>query len=102
MDIDFLLKKWNKIIIKPVDNRGSRGVSLVDDKDAIENCYLESLKNSFSNQVIVEEFIGGPQISCEGFVLNGKCYIVANSDRNFLQKLKFRKKRLINFLRIIR
>ena len=56
MDIDFLLKKWNKIIIKPVDNRGSRGVSLVDDKDAIENCYLESLKNSFSNQVIVEEF----------------------------------------------
>ncbi len=90
MDIDFLLKKWNKIIIKPVDNRGSRGVSLVDDKDAIENCYLESLKNSFSNQVIVEEFIGGPQISCEGFVLNGKCYIVANSDRNYkkLQKYK--------------
>ena len=34
----------------------------MDDKDAIENCYLESLKNSFSNQVIVEEFIGGPQI----------------------------------------
>jgi biotin carboxylase len=68
-------------VIKPIDSRGARGVirllSDVNRYAAFDECMHESR----IRQVIVEEWLDGPQISTEGYVLNGKYYHVASIDR---------------------
>ena len=80
----------SKLIIKPADSRGARGVLLLSPSIKSDWAFSYSKKFSPSNKVIIEEFIDGPQISTESIVINGKCYTVGFSDRNyeFLQKYK--------------
>jgi biotin carboxylase len=74
-----------RLIIKPTDNRGARGVLLIDKTTDLQWAYNYAKQHSKLGEVIVEEFIEGPQISTEGFVVNGTCYTVAMSDRNYDQ-----------------
>ena len=78
------VSEWKyPVIIKPIDNRGARGVLRITKEVDSDWAFREALNNSESGRVILEKFIEGPQISTEGFVLNGKCYTVAFSDRNY-------------------
>jgi len=83
-DLKPILKEWNNnLIIKPTDNRGARGVLLVDETTNLNWAFDHARKHSDIGEVIVEEFIQGAQLSTEGFVVNGICYTVAFSDRNY-------------------
>jgi biotin carboxylase len=55
------------IIIKPVDNCGSRGVFVINnlDKNEIENISNTTFANSFSHQAIIEELMTGVESSVE-------------------------------------
>lgn len=78
------VSEWRyPVIIKPIDNRGARGVLRITKEVDLDWAFREALDNSETGRIILEKFIRGPQISTEGFVLNGKCYTVAFSDRNY-------------------
>lgn len=77
------------IVLKPVDNSASRGISLLYNLDNIHEYYGYALSQSPSKQVMIEKYLGGPQISTESFVVNGKVYNIGFADRNYKDMNKF-------------
>ncbi len=69
------------LVIKPHDSRGSRGVMRVNGD--VLSTYEESKSHSGSGRVIAEEWLSGPQVSTEGLVIDGICYTISISDRNY-------------------
>lgn len=76
-------EKGYRCIIKPADNSGSRGVNLLDDYDetAINKAYEYSRTYSRNGEVIVEEYMEGPEISVETLNINGNCHIIQLTDK---------------------
>ncbi len=72
------------VIIKPLDNSGARGVNIVFNKNEIVNAFTYAMANNIeSNEVLVEEFLEGPQISTESIIYDGKIYTTGFADRNY-------------------
>ncbi len=59
-------------IVKPTDRSGSRGVIKVSNYNQLTEAYHESKSHSFSDEVIVEEFVDGSEFSVESFSVSGK------------------------------
>lgn len=55
------------LIIKPVDSRGTFGVTIVKDNVKLEKAFFEALINSPSRKVICERFIKGTLVTVDGF-----------------------------------
>ena len=88
-ELDDIIKDWGfPIVIKPVDSRGARGVLRLTEKVELNWAWNHSKKNSPTNRVMVERYLAGPQVSTESMMIDGKCYTVGFSDRNyeFLEK----------------
>lgn len=85
------LKKINfkKTVLKPVDNRGARGVVVLLKKD-IKKYYKESFIHTNKNYILAEEFIEGPQLSTESIIINFKAKTFSMSDRNYKDTLELR------------
>ncbi|MBQ9541698.1 ATP-grasp domain-containing protein [Ruminococcus sp.] len=47
------------VIVKPVDNAGSRGVSVCKDRDELNRAYEAACNSSVSGRAIIEEFLDG-------------------------------------------
>lgn len=65
------------VVVKPTDRSGSRGVKMVTDPSELKAAILEACKQSFSDNAIVEEYIEGPEYSCECISWNGCHRILA-------------------------
>jgi biotin carboxylase len=65
------------VVLKPVDSSGSKGITVMNDWDQLENAFANALSFSRAKRVIVEEFVGemGVQILGEGFVWQGKLIV---------------------------
>ena len=72
-----------RLIVKPVDSRGARGVVRLLREVTSAWAYQEALRHSPSGRVIVEEFLEGPQISSESLVIDGIATTVGLADRNY-------------------
>lgn len=59
------------VIIKPIDNRGSFGITKVNNYLEIEEAYYNALVNSHSRFVLIEQFIDGYEITVDGYCFNG-------------------------------
>lgn len=70
------------LVVKPVDNMGARGCSLVKDLSGLREAAETALRYSRSGRVIVEEYIEGSEFSIEGLVFGGRLYITALADRH--------------------
>ena len=70
------------LVVKPVDNMGARGCSLVRDVAGLQEAAVSALRYSRSGRVIVEEYIEGSEFSIEGLVFGGRLYITALADRH--------------------
>lgn len=68
-------------IMKPTDNAGSRGVVLCNDKLELVNMYGYSLEESRGGDVIVEEYLQGPEFSVEVMVVDGEPHILQITDK---------------------
>lgn len=68
-------------IVKPTDNAGSRGVMLVRDREQLHDAYIYSRAHSRCGKVIVEEYLEGKEVSVEIIVVNGKCNVLAVTDK---------------------
>jgi len=75
--IDFYEKNRDrKLIVKPVNSQGSKGVFILKDsnyREAISVSFLESKNRG----VLVEHFIGGHEFSVEAYTENGSTYDLA-------------------------
>lgn len=78
-----LCNQASKVIVKPADNSGSRGVDLLKNNDA------ESLKNAFeysksfsrTGESVVEEYIEGSEVSVETMSIDGECHVIQITDK---------------------
>jgi biotin carboxylase len=85
----FQKNKVEKLVLKPIDGRGSRGVLLLKSKDDLAWAFNESLDSSEKKILIAEKFISGMQLSTESYLLNGKAYTPAISERNYSRNEEF-------------
>ena len=78
------IKNWGfPLIIKPVDNRGARGVVRINNETDIDWAWDFARQNSLTKRIMVEEFLEGPQVSTESIIINGNCFTIGFSDRNY-------------------
>ncbi|MCP4624403.1 MAG: ATP-grasp domain-containing protein [bacterium] len=61
------------LVVKPSDSQGARGVSMVNDSDALANKFHNALAYSATKTVLLEEFFAGMEINVVGFVTNFVC-----------------------------
>lgn len=76
-------KMPERFIIKPADNAASRGVFLVDKTKApnYKEIYSFTHEYSRSGEVLVEEFMTGPEVSVESFTINDVTHIITITDK---------------------
>lgn len=71
-------------IVKPADNSGSRGIYLVnniDDAESISAAYTHSYEFSRNGDVVVEEYMVGPEVSVETLTVDGVCHVIQITDK---------------------
>lgn len=73
-----------KRIVKPTDNAGSRGVSLLSDscdEDVLLEAYKYAKESSRSGELMVEEYMEGPEVSVETLSVGGQCHVIQITDK---------------------
>ena len=68
-------------IMKPTDNAGSRGVTLLRSEEDLQDAYAYSRKQSRGGEVIVEEFLQGQEVSVEIMVVDEEPHVLAVTDK---------------------
>lgn len=71
------------LVLKPIDNAGSRGVKIVQSASDLKQAYDEAMEYSNASEVLVEQVLNGPQISTESVVYKGNVTTFAFADRNY-------------------
>ena len=81
------LKKKIKILVKPRQSSGSKGISLLKSNKNINYEIIKAKNFSYDNKFFFEEFIKGTNFSAQGIVLNKKIVYVFITkqfcDKNF-------------------
>ena len=70
-------------VLKPVDSRGSRGVIRLSKLQECHEAFAYSSQYSMANELILEEWIEGEQLSSESIVSIGESYLCGLADRNY-------------------
>jgi len=70
-------------VVKPVDSSGNKGITIVRSKANSRDVFNKALQYSRLGKVIIEDFIHGPQIHGDGFVLNGELLFAHLGDHMF-------------------
>ncbi len=80
-----VIKKFNDpFIVKPADNSGSRGIwEVIDitDQKMIEEAYDYCRPFSRVGDVVVEEYMSGPEVSVETLSIDGICHVIQITDK---------------------
>jgi biotin carboxylase len=79
----FVRAKGDRLVVKPVDSRGSRGVQRLWLTESPRHAWEAAAQHSPTGRVMVEAYLEGPQVSTEGFLLDGIGHIPGFSDRNY-------------------
>lgn len=69
------------IVIKPSDNMGARGVMRVDSLSQISDAFKFSKNASPSGELIMEEFMDGPELSIDAVIFRDEITITGVADR---------------------
>ncbi len=69
------------VITKPTDNSGSRGIMLVNSAEELRDALLYSSKNGREGNVILEEYMSGPEVSVEVMVIDSKAHVLQVTDK---------------------
>ena len=70
-----------RCIVKPADNSGSRGVHLLEESADLSAVYDYSLTYSRSGELLVEEYMDGPEVSVETLAVNGEIHVIQITDK---------------------
>jgi biotin carboxylase len=70
------------LVVKPVDNMGSRGIRRTDNYKHLKDAVAEAFEYSKSGNVIIEEYLEGSEYSIDALIYNNKIIICGFADRN--------------------
>lgn len=70
-----------KCIAKPADGSGSRGVVLIEEDCNMDATYEYSIQFSRCGQLVVEEYMEGPEVSVETIALHGSVHVIQITDK---------------------
>lgn len=70
-------------IVKPADSQSSIGVKKVNNPEDLNAALMVALEKSPTGSAIVEEFFEGREVVCEGFINEGKYYLLSFADRRY-------------------
>lgn len=70
-----------KCIVKPADNSGSRGVDLINESTDLNEAFEYTKQYSRSGEIVVEEYMEGPEVSVETLAINGFVYVIQITDK---------------------
>ena len=66
------------LVIKPSDSSGSKGVKFFNELDQVTESFLEeALALSKRGMGLIEEYIDGPELAVDGFIVNGDVIILS-------------------------
>ncbi|GBU29061.1 hypothetical protein R84B8_02624 [Treponema sp. R8-4-B8] len=77
-----LLTAHYPLVIKPVDNMGSRGCRRVDSAEELNEAAKTAIGFSRSGRAIVEGYMEGPEFSVDAIVYHGEITICGLADRH--------------------
>lgn len=69
-------------ILKPADSQGQRGVKLIQTFEEYREHYEVAKQYSRSGLVIIEQYISGPELSVNAYVVDGEVPFLIASDRD--------------------
>jgi biotin carboxylase len=82
-EIELALERHRRLVLKPVDRSGSRGVFVIDRSSDLPDLLRRSREFSFAGRTMVEEFLEGPQISTESILCDARAATPGFADRNY-------------------
>ncbi len=69
------------LVMKPADNMGARGVIKVTNREELQAAFKHAKKYSPSGEIILEEYMPGPELSVDALSWDGKIFITGIADR---------------------
>jgi len=69
------------LVLKPAENMGARGVIKIEKREDIYSAYKHSKRYSTTGEMILEEYMAGPELSVDALAWNGKIKITGIADR---------------------
>lgn len=70
------------IVVKPVDNMGSRGIRKAENCSQLKDAVRDALLFSRSGNVIIEEYLDGPEFSIDALIYDNEIIICGFADRH--------------------
>lgn len=80
-ELDFTLEMDYPVFIKPTDSQGQRGITLVESEETLHEAVTHAINNSKNQKAIIEKYIGGYEVSVNGYVVDGDIKFLIVSDR---------------------
>lgn len=71
------------LMVKPADSQSSIGVKKVRNEQELKEALDFAISKSPTGNAIVEEFFQGCEVVCEGFINEGKYYLLQFADRKY-------------------
>jgi biotin carboxylase len=68
-------------VVKPPDRQGQRGLAVVDGPDALPGALAAALEAARGDAVLVEELVGGPEVTVNAFSIGGRFHALTVTDR---------------------
>lgn len=69
------------LVIKPSDNMGARGVIKIENANEVADAFRFAKSASPSGELIIEQFMEGPELSIDAMIFNGEINITGVADR---------------------
>jgi len=69
------------VITKPVDSAGGRGVNLVSNESELSVAAYSSSKAGLTGDILIEEYLSGPEVSVEVVVIDSIPYVLQITDK---------------------
>lgn len=79
--VESVRKAGYKCILKPADNSGSRGINLLNEDTNLDDAYDYTVHYSRGEEIIVEEFMEGPEVSVETLAVDGDVHVIQITDK---------------------
>lgn len=84
-----LLAKWQRVVLKPLRQAGSKGVSLVSSIEEARTAFERAMAYSEDATIMAERYLPGDQISSESLIVDRKVYTPGLADRNYDELERF-------------
>lgn len=68
-------------VMKPSDNSGSRGVTIINRSNELQDAYIYSSNQSRNGKVIIEEYLEGDEVSVEIITYKGEPHVLQVTDK---------------------